>query len=1036
MTTIVNSGTGITLSGSTGNPVLVTGTVTAATGAGLYGPGGAATSWTIANGGTITGATYGVSLNASGTITNTGSINGAVGVNVVAGVGTIINTGTIAGSKAAGVMLGSIRTPASAGTIINQSGGLLTGASYGAFVHGFGTVLNLAGGTIASDKLGVGVGFANESGTLSNAGTIVGGPQQDAVLFFGVSNRNRLIAAPSGVFQGKVNGGYGVLELTAGTGTMSGVGSGITNFSTLSFDPGAAWTIGGNAAGLGGFVAIEGFTSGDTISLTSFVAVGGSFASDTLVLHDAVGAQVTLHIDGDFTTGNFAVNSAPSGSTSIALTAPRTFTWTAGSGDWNTPLNWSPASVPSGFDSALINSSGRNIISIGAGESETIDNVTIAAADTLAVSGTLTANRIVDNAVLLFIGSHALDAASLSLAGTLAIQDGSLTLGSSETITQSGAVALLASGSAATDAIINQGSINAAISGGSLSVASSSFINQGTISVVNETMTLGAAGGSWSNSGAITLAGTASLTLAGSVVTAAVGNIIGASSVSLVGTLNNAGATLTAVGHGRPLGTVNLTTTGRVAGGTIADATGTGFAFNGGTFSGVTFQGPINLIANGAVLNVVDGLDPSGTIALTGANARLNFLASQTLDAVNFAIGNPAGADTITAGSSGGTLTLGSHASIVSSAANAAAVLNVSGARCVLAGTIDAVAMGGTFTILGGTFENDGSIIVGNNDRLVVGTGVTGAGTVGLSTGAIADFAGSVAATQRIGFSDATATLALESPSSFGATIEGFATGDTIDLPQIAASVATWQPETGKLLIANGTIPIAALSLAGDYAVGRFIIGSDHTGGTAITLAPLPCFAAGTRILTPLGEVAVENLHEGDRVFTASGAIERICWCGYRDIACRTHADQRRAFPVRIAPHAFGEGRPQRPLLLSPDHAVFAEGVLIPIRFLLNHSTIRQLELDAVSYFHIELAHHDILLADGLPTESYLETGGRSAFANVDPTLQLGPGCVPDIERVAMIWETSACAPLFGGNGEVDRVRRKLAVQARLIEGD
>ncbi len=588
----------------------------------------------------------------------------------------------------------------------------------------------------------------------------------------------------------------------------------------------------------------------------------------------------------------------------------------------------------------------------------------------------------------------------------------------------------------ATDAVINSGNIRAAINGGSLSIASSKFINQGTISVLNETMTLGAAGGSWSNGGAITLSGTASLILAGTVVTAGIGSITGASSTSLVGTLDNTGATLTAAGLGRPLGTVNLTTTGVISGGTIVDATGAGFAFNGGTFRGVTFQGPLNLITAGAVLNIADSFGCTGSIGLTGANAQLNLLTGRTLDAINLAIGNVTAGDTIMAGSSGGTLVLGNRATIVSVDPKALATLNVSGARCVLNGAIEAFAAGGTFNIIGNPFENDGIIIVGNDDNLVVGSSIAGAGTVELTTGAMADFAGSVGAAQRIAFADNTATVALETPSGFSATIDGFATGDTIDLPHVGASIATWQQGTGKLVIANGTTTFAALSLTGDFAQRSFIVSSDNTGGTAITLSPLPCFAAGTRILTPVGEVAIEELGEGDLVLTASGTLQRIRWCGHRDIDCRGHADRWRAFPIRIAPHAFGEGRPQRPLLLSPDHAVFAEGVLIPIRFLLNGSSIRWLELDAISYFHIELEQHDILLAEGLPAESYLETGGRGAFANVDPTLQLSRGVVPDTERVAMIWETSACAPLFGGNGELDRVRRKLAVQALLIAGD
>jgi hypothetical protein len=85
---------------------------------------------------------------------------------------------------------------------------------------------------------------------------------------------------------------------------------------------------------------------------------------------------------------------------------------------------------------------------------------------------------------------------------------------------------------------------------------------------------------------------------------------------------------------------------------------------------------------------------------------------------------------------------------------------------------------------------------------------------------------------------------------------------------------------------------------------------------------------------------------------------------------------------VRIAADAFGLGRPQRDVWLSPDHAVFVDDVLIPVRYLLNDATVRQEDVSTVTYWHVELAAHAVLLADGLPCESFLDTGNRGAFTN------------------------------------------------------
>src|SRR5579871_1288186 len=104
----------------------------------------------------------------------------------------------------------------------------------------------------------------------------------------------------------------------------------------------------------------------------------------------------------------------------------------------------------------------------------------------------------------------------------------------------------------------------------------------------------------------------------------------------------------------------------------------------------------------------------------------------------------------------------------------------------------------------------------------------------------------------------------------------------------------------------------------------------------------------------PRAEAVVERLREGDVVLTVSGGRQTITWIGYRRVDCRRHPAKDRIWPIRVAPHAFGEGRPKRPLLLSPDHSVFVENVLIPIKFLLNGTTVVQIEVETIVYYHIE----------------------------------------------------------------------------------
>jgi hypothetical protein len=194
----------------------------------------------------------------------------------------------------------------------------------------------------------------------------------------------------------------------------------------------------------------------------------------------------------------------------------------------------------------------------------------------------------------------------------------------------------------------------------------------------------------------------------------------------------------------------------------------------------------------------------------------------------------------------------------------------------------------------------------------------------------------------------------------------------------------------------------------------------------ALTQSSTQCFAAGTGIACASGRIAVEDLRVGDRVVLAEGGLLPIAWIGWRSIDLRRHPDPDAVLPFRIAPDAFGESSPSRPLFLSPDHAVFVDGVLIPIRLLANGSTIRQVERETVIYYHIELRRHAVLLADGLPAESFLDNGNRAWFQNAIHSTSRERDCI------ASVWECLACAPLILTGPRLDAARRYLSARTGL----
>ncbi|POF62044.1 hypothetical protein CFR73_07015 [Novacetimonas maltaceti] len=147
------------------------------------------------------------------------------------------------------------------------------------------------------------------------------------------------------------------------------------------------------------------------------------------------------------------------------------------------------------------------------------------------------------------------------------------------------------------------------------------------------------------------------------------------------------------------------------------------------------------------------------------------------------------------------------------------------------------------------------------------------------------------------------------------------------------------------------------------------------------------CFTTGTPILTPRGDVAVEDLRVGDEVVTASGAHRRIRWIGQRHMRCDNLPAHLRSSvtPVCISAHAIAPGVPARDIRLSPGHAVAltvdGADVLVPVSVLVNGATVTQPECRVAHYWHVELDSHDVLMSAGLRSESFIDVGNRHTFA-------------------------------------------------------
>src|SRR5215467_6346858 len=168
-----------------------------------------------------------------------------------------------------------------------------------------------------------------------------------------------------------------------------------------------------------------------------------------------------------------------------------------------------------------------------------------------------------------------------------------------------------------------------------------------------------------------------------------------------------------------------------------------------------------------------------------------------------------------------------------------------------------------------------------------------------------------------------------------------------------------------------------------------------------------PCYCRGTLILTERGEVRVEDLAIGDRVVTLSGEAKPVKWIGRRSYAGRFIAGNREALPIVVHAGALAPDIPLRDLWLSPAHALLLDDCLVPVEHLVNGMTIVQVgAIDAVEYFHVEFAAHEVIFAEGAPAESYVECNNRRSFHNAHEFTALGPedagaspgNCLPRLE--------------------------------------
>ncbi len=194
------------------------------------------------------------------------------------------------------------------------------------------------------------------------------------------------------------------------------------------------------------------------------------------------------------------------------------------------------------------------------------------------------------------------------------------------------------------------------------------------------------------------------------------------------------------------------------------------------------------------------------------------------------------------------------------------------------------------------------------------------------------------------------------------------------------------------------------------------------------------CFLRGTRVRTATGYRPIESICAGDLVPTHFGGLRPVRRISQHAVRrpCSSLSWPGDRRPVLVKRSALARSIPSGDVHLTPTHAVYIDGVLIPVGDLVNGRTIVRSdpgEVEQLEYFNIEFDSHDVVDAEGMACES-LRAFGVDARDGVEET-----PCAPIVSfngrrnELKSRWR-SAVSPLHDRRNALDIARDRLEDRA------
>ncbi|WP_238332799.1 Hint domain-containing protein [Acetobacter sp. DmW_136] len=464
--------------------------------------------------------------------------------------------------------------------------------------------------------------------------------------------------------------------------------------------------------------------------------------------------------------------------------------------------------------------------------------------------------------------------------------------------------------------------------------------------------------------------------------------------VVVEGNLTSASLTQTE-GRGAGIGSILVQSDGTLSHITVTDG-GNIFALSGGRASDISLDGDRSadlIVENGGSVDTVTASNSAGIDLRGGTLSNVTLTASASMS--------------VESGGAVSGVNVGDTAQVAVDPNSQISSITVSGG-----GTVEN--QGGTIT--SATIQSGGNVSV---ERGYSYNPVTSSG--GYSNGTIDQATISSGGTLTVG-------------NGGSATNVGLKTGGLIDFSTLtydSSAKYSYDAATYTLTVTGGggTASVTLDPDTSDVVPGQqFDLVRDDDGSLAIET----CFLAGSMIQTPNGDVPVENIRLGDEITTYVNGKEEsrsVIWAGKAHATVRPElADDEAGYPVRILKDAIADGVPYKDMLITSEHCLFFKGRFVPVRMLVNGVSIfYDKSITSYDYYHVETEQHSVIQADGMLTESYLDTGNRRSFRQEGSVVTLG--------GKVRTWENDAGAPLCVDRAFVEPLFRALEWRENSIIG-